>query len=69
MSNMIIKVEFLAGTKLESAVEEAKEKAVKLDVCYIEFDLDGTSFCIGRNADVCDVLEQYKAGMNHIVSY
>ena len=68
MSSMIIKVEFLAGTKLEPAVEEAKEKAVKLDVCYIEFDLEGISYWIGRNADVCDVLEQYKAGMNHIVS-
>ena len=72
MSNMIIKVEFLAGTNIKDAVEEAKQKAEKLDLAYVEFDFNGISFSIGRNADVLDVWDQYQAGIQagieHIAS-
>ena len=57
---MTLNVEFLAGTTIEQAVEEAKIKAEKLDVAYICFSFNGTSFSIGRNADVCEVLEEWR---------
>lgn len=61
MSNMSIHVEFLAGTTLENAVQEAKCKAEKWDVALVEFNFNGIEFSIGRNADVCEVLEQFRS--------
>lgn len=64
ISNMIIKVEFLAGTELEEAIKDAKIKAGNLDLAYICFDFNGTSFSIGRNADIANVIEEWKDGDN-----
>ena len=61
-SNMTINVEFLAGTKIEDAVKEAKEKAQQLDVAFICFNFNGVHLSIGRNADVSDVVNQWKYG-------
>lgn len=63
-SNMTINVEFLAGTTIEQAVEEAKLKAGNFDVAYVCFNFNGTSFSIGRNADVCEVIEEFRATDN-----
>ena len=63
-SNMTFNVEFLVGTTIEQAVEEAKLKAEQLDVAYICFNFNGTSFSIGRNADVCGVLEEWRSRDN-----
>ena len=52
MSKMAIEVEFLAGTDIKDAIEEAKQKAEKLDLAYVKFDFNGVSFCIGQNANV-----------------
>lgn len=59
-SNMIINVEFLAGTDIKQAVDEAKQKAGDLDVAYICFRFNGTNFSIGRHADTDDVLDEWK---------
>lgn len=63
-SNMTINVEFLAGTTIEQAVEEAKLKAEKFDVAYICFNFNGISFSIGRNADIFEVLEEWRGSDN-----
>ena len=59
-SNMTIKVEFLAGTELEKAVVEAKEKAELWQVAFVKFDFNGASFSIGANADVEEVVAEWK---------
>ena len=59
MSQMKIEVEFLAGTCLETAVEEAKAKAAMLDIAYVEFPFNGIKFCIGRNADLTSVMAEW----------
>jgi hypothetical protein len=59
-SNMIINVGFLAGTDVDSAVKEAKDKAALWGVAYVCFNLNGTKFTIGANADLCEVMEQWK---------
>lgn len=68
MSDMCVRVEFIAGTTLESAVEEAKCKADKWDVAFVEFKFNGVEFSIGRNADVCEVLEQFRSSCKSVVS-
>jgi hypothetical protein len=61
-SNITLNVEFLAGTDLEQAVVEAKQKAALFDVAYICFSFNGVSFSIGATADVYDVLERWRDG-------
>jgi predicted Fe-Mo cluster-binding NifX family protein len=61
-SNMIINVEFLAGTRLEEAIEEAINKARIFDVAYICFNWNGVDFSIGRNADIQDALKMFESG-------
>lgn len=62
MSSMTIKVEFLAGSKIEDCIAEAKEKAAKFDVAYVCFNFNGISFSIGRNADVNKAIEEWRNG-------
>ena len=64
-SNMSIHVRFLAATTIREAVEEAKEKAGLLNVACICFEFNGINFYIGRNANVLDVLEEFKAGSRY----
>ncbi len=56
MSNMILHVEFLAGTNITTAAMEAKALARKLDLAYVKFNFNGVEINIGKNAN-CDVLE------------
>ncbi len=60
-SNITIKVEFLVGTEVETAVAEAKQKAKLWQVAYIAFDFNGASFSIGANADVEEVIAEWKS--------
>jgi len=60
MSKMIIHVEFLPGTDVRDAIEEAKEKAAQLDVVYVAFKFNEASFSIGRNADIEAAIKEYK---------
>ena len=64
-SNMTVKVEFLAGTELEKAVTEAKQKAELWQVAYVTFNLNGVEFSIGTNVNVQNVLAKWKS--NHEV--
>ena len=66
MSNMTIKVDFLAGTTVEQAIKEAKLKALHFDVAYVRFNFNEVSFSIGRGADVSKVLEEWR---NHDSKY
>ena len=61
MSKLLIKVEVLEGTDLQDALEEAKQKALAWDVGLVEFDFNGATFSISRDADICEVLEMYHA--------
>ena len=59
-SNMTVRVEFLIGTTIEQAIKDAKMKAEELDVAYICFDFNGVSFSIGRNANVRNVIKEWR---------
>jgi hypothetical protein len=62
MSHMDLRVEFLAGTDLYQAVEEAIEKAVKLDLCYVIFNFNGVEIHVGKNADYDQIKKEYEKG-------
>ena len=66
MSNMTIKVDFLAGTDLRDAVAEAKVKAKDLNVAYIMFNFNGISFSIGATAGIDYVVDQYRKQGDHL---
>lgn len=61
MSKITVTVEFLPGTSIADAIAEAKSKAKQWDVAYVCFKFNGKDFSIGRNADVCDCVEAYRA--------
>ncbi|MNR37504.1 hypothetical protein D3C85_1555260 [compost metagenome] len=58
MSN-IINVEFLAGTDIEEAVKEAKQKAFFWDVAYVCFKFNGVNMSIKQNTDVEKAVHQF----------
>lgn len=59
MSNIIINVEFLAGTSVAQAVTEARTLAIKNDLAFVKFEFNGIPFSISQRADVDDCVKQY----------
>ncbi len=59
-SNMTIKVEFLVGTTINSAIAEAKLKAQEWNVAYVCFDFNGRSLSISQNTDLDKILEAWE---------
>ncbi len=57
--NACLTVEFLAGTEIRRAAEEARAFAIKLDLAYVNFDFNGVSISVGKTADVDSVEKQY----------
>jgi len=66
-SNMQINVEFLAGTSIEDAIQEAKRKAEMLDVVYVCFMFNDVKFSIGRDADVYEAMQAYRENWRHVI--
>ena len=59
MSNIIINVEFLAGTSVAQAVTEARSLAIQNDLAFVKFKFNGIPFSISQRADVDDCVKQY----------
>lgn len=59
MSNIIINVEFLAGTSVAQAVIEARSLAIRNDLAFVKFKFNGIPFSISQRADVDDCVKQY----------
>ena len=57
-----VKVDFITGTEVRDAVQQAKEFAAKLDVAYVNFKFNGVEFLIGRNANVDEAVSAYMRG-------
>lgn len=69
MSNMCIQVEFLAGTTIRTAIIEAKEKAISLDVAYITFSFNGVKISVSPHAYVYNIEEQWNEILASGVSF
>jgi len=66
MSKMIIKVEFLPGTNVVEAIKEAKEKAIKLNVCYVQFNFNSKTFSVSQYADIKQLNKEYTSKDKYI---
>lgn len=61
MQNIVLKVEFLGGTSIRHAVEEAKELAQKLEIGCVKFQFNGKSLCVGILTDIDEAIVEYHA--------
>lgn len=61
MSQMTVKVEFLAGTDIKDALREAKQKAILWQVCFVEFSFNDVEFSVSPNADLHEMEERWNA--------
>jgi hypothetical protein len=61
MSSLTIPVEIMAGADFESAVEDAKELAKRLEVAYVTFKFNGISVSVSQSASSFDMYKQYLA--------
>lgn len=66
MSDMCVQVEYLCGTTLKSAIEEAKYKATLWQVAYVNFKFNGVEFSIRPNTDVSKVINEYNSKSTHL---
>ena len=67
-SNISIEAEFLAGTDVHGAIQEARELAQKLGVAYIKFKFNDRKLSIGQTADLNYCYNQFDKGEKFIVS-
>ena len=67
MSKMSVSVEFLCGTDVKEAIQEAKLKAKLWNVAYVCFKFNGKSFSVSRNADVARMLTEFDNEFKYIV--
>lgn len=70
-SNMSFEVEFLAGTKLEDALDEAKEKAILWNLAYVTFDFNGVKVSCSKTFTtkywVDEVLEAMSSEFKYVI--
>ena len=67
MSKMSVNVEFLCGTDVKEAIQEAKLKASLWNVAYVCFKFNGKSFSVSRNADVIKMIAEFDTDTKYIV--
>jgi len=65
---MEINVEFLAGTSIEGAIQEAKEKARMWGVVYVCFRFNDVRLSIGQDADVDQAVKEYWQNRRHVIA-
>jgi len=54
-----MEVEFLAGTSIEDAITEAKQKAIDWGICYVKFSFNGIEIDVSYKADVELLVDKY----------
>lgn len=55
MSNISMEIEFVAGTTIESAVTEAKQKVSEWNVGSIHFEFNGVKVYVGEDSDLSNI--------------
>ena len=59
MSDMTLKVEFLAGTAIEEAIQQASSLAKKLDLAFVSFTFNGIDCSISSKAIVKEMVSKF----------
>ena len=63
MSQITIKIAFIAGTIIETAIEEARTLADTLNLAYTTFSFNKVKFSIGKNADVKEAITDFHVAL------
>ena len=58
-SNIKVGVEFLAGTRIDEAISEAKAKCIEWGVAYVCFNFNGVNISISRTCIIEEAVEDY----------
>jgi len=61
--NIIIPVEFVPGTDIRDAVDQAINLAQKLD-CFISFDFNGICNCVNSSSSPKRIVDKYLKSSN-----
>lgn len=61
-SNMILRVDFLAGTDIMEAIVESRQKAIDFDLAGINFKFNGIEMYITQNTDIKEAYDEYIKG-------
>jgi len=64
VSNICVSVEFLAGTSIEGAVQEAVEKCKLWQVGYVKFNFNGVNMSVKGNTNVDLAVVKWNESMN-----
>lgn len=59
MSTMCLSVSFLAGTTIQSAVSQAHDLAVSLNLAYVEFTFNGINVNVSRYANTVMISDEF----------
>lgn len=63
-SNICVSVEFLAGTSIEQAVEEAIEKCNLWQAAYVKFSFNGVNMSVRANTSADIAVAKWNEAMN-----
>lgn len=55
-----IKIDFLLGSNIDDAVEDAIRLARMLNLAYVEFVFNEYSFLVSQNANADEMIQRYK---------
>lgn len=62
-SNMELRVNFLAGTDIATAIEEAKSKAKMWNLAYVKFSFNGIEIAVSQDSDVKEGVKKYQQAL------
>lgn len=60
MSSIRLHVEVLPGTGIKEAIEEAKAKAIFLNICCVTFSFNGATIDVFQDSDVEDRVNYFR---------
>ena len=62
-SNMELRVNFLSGTDISQAIDEAKSKAKMWDLAYVKFSFNGIEIAVSQGSNVKEGVEKYQQAL------
>lgn len=59
MSNINLKVEFMAGTTIEEAISEAAQLTKRLDIAFTEFNFNGINCAVSKSPNISKLVMDF----------
>lgn len=65
-SNICVNVEFLAGTSIEQAVNEAIQKSILWQVAYVKFNFNGVRMSIKQTTNLIEAVDKFHEALKSV---